>query len=161
MDDGGENLVETGVVVRRLPPEPGRLARVTVQVEPGDCCEGCGARALCHAAADDRREVEADDTFGCEAGDRVRIEVPGAQVLRMSFLVYGLPLLLLLAGVGFGAMLIPAGAWRDGGSFLLAVGLTSAGFPLARVLARRHGDTGAHLRARVIERTRAAQIPAQ
>ncbi len=95
-------------------------------------CEGCGASGLCHAAADDRREIEADDLLGCAAGDRVRIEVPGGQVLRMSFLIYGLPLLLLLAGVGLGAVLIPAGPWRDPGSFLLAVGLAAAAFPVVR-----------------------------
>jgi positive regulator of sigma E activity len=152
MDDAGENLIETGIVVRLLPGEPGRGPRAVVRVEPGDHCEGCGASALCHAAADDRREIEADDPLGCLAGDQVQVEVPGGQVLRMSFLIYGLPLLLLLVGVGLGMMLIPVGAWRDPGSFLLAVALAAAAFPLVRLLAGRHGDGGAHLRARVVAR---------
>ncbi len=151
-DDGAEILIENGVVVRLLPGAAGRGPRVVVRVESGEQCEGCGASGICHATADDRREIEADDPLRCAAGDRVRVEVPGGQVLRMSFLIYGLPLLLLLAGVGLGTVLIPAGPWRDPGSFLLAVGLAATAFPVARLIARRHGEAGATLRARIVDR---------
>ena len=152
MEDGAESLIETGVVVRLLPGEAGQGPRAVVRLEAGDHCEGCGARALCHATADDSREIEAEDLLGCATGDRVRVEVPGGQVLRMSLLIYGLPLVLLLVGVGLGAVLLPAGPWRDPGSFLLAVGLAVGAFPVARLLARRHGEVGPALRARVVAR---------
>jgi positive regulator of sigma E activity len=158
MGDGTESLQETGVVLRVLPGAPGEGQRVMVRVEPGDQCAGCGASALCQAAADDRHEIEADDPLGCVAGDQVRIEVPGGQVLRMSFLVYGLPLGCLLVGVGLGALLLPAGRWRDPGSFLLAVGFAAAAFPITRLLAGHHDKAGTTLRARVVER--ASALPA-
>jgi positive regulator of sigma E activity len=152
MDDGASSMTETGVVLRLLPVAVGRSPRVVVRVEPGEHCEGCGAGALCHAATDERREIEADDPLGCAAGDQVRVEVPDGQVLRMSFLIYGLPLLLLLGGVGLGAVLIPEGPWRDPGSFLLAVGFAAAALPVVRLVAGRHGETGEALRARIVAR---------
>lgn len=153
MSHDAEAMVETGVVLRVVAATPGRGAGVVVRVEPGDHCEGCGARALCHAASDDRREIEAEDPLGCQAGDEVRVSVAGCEILRMSLLLYGLPLLLLLGGVLLGGVVIPAGRWRDPGSFLLATTLAALALPLAHALARRHEGAGAALRAKVVERT--------
>jgi positive regulator of sigma E activity len=151
-DDGADIVVETGVVVRVVPAAAGRCPQVVVRVEAGPSCENCGAGGHCQAAAEDSREVEADDLLGCAVGDRVRLEVPGGQVLRLSFQLYGVPLLLLLAGVGLGSVLIPAGPWRDPGSFLLAVGLATAAFPLVRLITRCRGKNDPAWRARVVER---------
>lgn len=147
-----EILYEVGDVLRVLPPAAGGDRRVLVRLHLGEHCDRCAAHALCKPSGDGRREIEAADPLGVAPGDQVRIAVPGSQVLGMSLLLYGLPLLLLLLGVGLGAWLLPAGPWRDGGSFLLAVGLAAAGLPIARLGLRRHGARGALLGASVVAR---------
>lgn len=159
MSGAGEVMIETGVVVRVLAAAPGRAARVVLRVDPGDRCEGCGARALCHAAADDRREIEAEDPLGCVAGERVQVAVTGGEILRMSLLVYGVPLLLMLAGVLLGETTLPSGRWRDPASFFLAMTLAALALLPARAIARRHEAAGAALRARIVERIAVDQVP--
>lgn len=147
-----EILHEVGDVLRVLPPTAGAGRRVIVRLQLSEHCDRCAAHALCRPSGDGRREIEADDPLGVSVGERVQVSVSGDQVLHMSLLLYGLPLLLLLAGVGLGARLLPAGPWRDGGSFLLAVGLAAAALPLVRAGVRRRSGRGALLGASVMMR---------
>lgn len=147
-----ELFYEVGDVVRVLEPAAGGGRRVLVRLRLGEHCDRCAAKALCQPADEGRREIEAEDPLGVAAGDQVRIAVRGSQVLNLSLLLYGLPLLLLLAGVGLGAWLLPADPWRDGGIFLLAVGLAAAALPVARLGLRRRSARGALLGASVAAR---------
>jgi positive regulator of sigma E activity len=85
-------------------------------------------------------------------GDRVRVAVPGGAVLKASFLVYGLPLLLLLAGVWFGSLIWPAEvALRDLWSFLLGAALAAAAVPLVRQIVQQTEVAGGPMLAARIE----------
>jgi positive regulator of sigma E activity len=152
VDTGPEVLIEIGEVLQVLTPAAGGGRRVVVRLQIGEHCDRCAAHALCRPSGDGRREIEAEDPLGVAVGDRVRVAVRGSQVLHMSLLLYGLPLLLLLVGVGLGARLLPAGPWRDGGSFLLAVGLAAAALPIVRLGVRRRSGRGALLGASVMTR---------
>lgn len=143
--NGSETLFEEGVVLAVVPAAGDGPARARVRLTAGDHCEGCPASLLCKPGDGDRRIMDVTDPFGVAVGDRVRVAVPGGAVLRASFLVYGLPLVLLLVGVWLGTRIwSPETALRDLWSFLLGAGLAAAAVPFAR---------------RAVERTEAAGDP--
>lgn len=139
----GETLVEQGVVVAVIPAAADRPAQATVRLQTSDHCEGCPASCLCRPTSDDRRLMDVLDPIGVAIGDQVEVSVPGGAVLRASFLVYGLPLLLLLVGVGLGTRIWPATEpLRDLWSFLLGVGLAAAAVPWVKRTVQRLAATG-------------------
>jgi positive regulator of sigma E activity len=96
--------------------------------------------------------MDVTDSVGVAVGDRVQVAVPGGAVLKASFLVYGLPLLLLLIGVWLGTMIWSADqALRDLWSFLLGAGLAAAAVPFVRQIVQQTEATGATMLAARIE----------
>jgi sigma-E factor negative regulatory protein RseC len=129
----GEILEEEGLVLAVEPAHDDAPAIARVRLLAGDHCEGCPAKSMCRPEAGDRRIMEVADPVGVVVGDRVRVSVPGGAVLKASFLVYGLPLLLLLLGVWLGTVIwAPEVALRDLWSFLLGAALAAAAVPLVR-----------------------------
>lgn len=88
-------MIRQGVVVRT---EDGRLM---AQVERSEACEKCGACA--HGQVATQRYPLPDGTF--QPGDPVAIELPDRGVLPAALLGYGVPLVMLLAGLLIGAAL--------------------------------------------------------
>jgi sigma-E factor negative regulatory protein RseC len=150
----GETLLEIGVVVATMPASGASGARAQVRLLAGDHCEGCPSACLCRPEGADRRRMDVADPVGVTVGDRVQVAVPGGQVLKASFLVYGLPLLLLLLGVWLGTRLFPpTDALRDLWSFLIGTGLAAAAIPFVRATLRRTEEAGGPLlAARIIAR---------
>jgi sigma-E factor negative regulatory protein RseC len=142
----GETLLEAGVVLAIIPAAGDRPAQATVRLEAGDHCEGCPASVMCRPGDGDRRLMDVLDPIGVTVGDRVQVAVPGGAVLRASFLVYGLPLLLLLAGVGLGALVLPhEQPLRDLWSFFIGVALAAAAVPWVIRTVRRIESGGGHV----------------
>lgn len=138
----GETLLEEGVVLAVTPALGDRPAEARVRLLAGDHCEGCPAGAFCRPSGDERRFMDVLDPVGVAVGDHVQVAVPGGAVLKASFLIYGLPLLLLLAGVGLGTLIWPAtDRFRDLWSSLAGIALAGAAVPLVRHLVRR-AETG-------------------
>jgi len=150
----GEVLLEEGIVLALLPSTGGRPAQVRVRLVVSDHCEGCSASSLCKPDGGDRRELEVIDPLGVAVGDRVQVAVPGGAVLKASLLVYGLPLVFLLAGAVGGARLFAADEpLRDLWSFLIGIGVAAAALPLVRLLVRRtEAASGQLLAARITGR---------
>ncbi|MBN2241133.1 MAG: SoxR reducing system RseC family protein [Acidobacteria bacterium] len=96
-----EEIQEEGLVLET------RDGVATVSVVPSGCCEACGARIFCRASGEENPRVTARDPLGVRPGDRVRIAAAGRSVLLATFLLYGIPLLLLLLGIALGAKLFP------------------------------------------------------
>ncbi len=133
----GEILLEEGVVLQcdRAAADD-QPARVRVRLLAGDHCEGCPASGICRPDDNERRILDVLDPVGVAEGDRVRVAVPGGAVLRASFLIYGLPLILLVIGVVIGTKLWFDHGMRDLWSFLLGAGLAGAAVPFVARLAR-------------------------
>lgn len=148
----GETLIEEGIVTGLIPARGNQPAQATVRLETGEHCERCAANFLCRPADGDRRMMDVLDPIGVRVGDRVQVEVPGGALLKASILVYGLPLLLLLAGVILGMLIWPEGRpMRDLWSFLLGVGLAAAALPWIRHMVRRTESGGGRiLPARIV-----------
>lgn len=158
----GETLLEEGVVLAVIPARGDQPAQATVRLSAGDHCEGCPASALCRPDAGDRRVMDVLDPLGVAVGDRVQVAVPGGAILKASFLIYGLPLLLLLAGVGLGTLVFSATQpLRDLWSFLMGAALAAAAVPWVRRTVRRCEAGGGRVLPARIEAKLAAAAEAQ
>ena len=67
-------------------------------------CESCSAKSFCDTAggSDDDVEVEAINVAGAKVDDRVTISFETSSLLKVSFLVYMIPVLFLILGVVIG-----------------------------------------------------------
>jgi sigma-E factor negative regulatory protein RseC len=90
-----EELVEEGIVTEI------KNGIATVSVINSESCEECSAKIFCHTE-NNVRNVTAKDPYGVKAGDKVQISIKGRSVVTASFLLYGLPLVLLIAGIFIG-----------------------------------------------------------
>ena len=72
-------------------------------------CESCSAKAFCNTAggSDDDVEVEAINAVGAKVNDRVTISFETSSLLKVSFLVYIVPVLFLILGVVIGNKIAP------------------------------------------------------
>jgi len=96
-----EELIEEGIVTEV------KNGIAVVSVIQSDSCEDCSAKIFCHT--DNKiRSVTAKDPYGVKAGDKVQISIKGRSVVAASFLLYGLPLILLTAGIFVGMTFIKA-----------------------------------------------------
>jgi sigma-E factor negative regulatory protein RseC len=92
------SLTKTGIV-RGI---EGRMALVVTRMEPE--CEGCKARDACSVTGGGGANVEvrARNTAGADVGDVVTISIKGTSLVKVSFLVYMVPILALIGGVVLG-----------------------------------------------------------
>ncbi len=67
-----------------------------------DNCEECSAKLFCKPKSDSTKILRAADPFKTKPGDEVRISVAGSTVLKVSFLMYGIPLILFILGIMLG-----------------------------------------------------------
>ena len=81
-------------------------------------CEGCGS--CCVVVGEDSMLAEADNSVGAVKGDRVVVELPASTSIRAAYILYGVPLLAFLLGLGLGGLL---GSALFGGGFGVALGL--------------------------------------
>jgi sigma-E factor negative regulatory protein RseC len=72
----------------------------TVLVEKKNACEGCTSR-MCKPA-DHSMEIEALNPLNAHAGQKVRVEIRAYSYMRGSLIVYGIPVLSLIAGAVLG-----------------------------------------------------------
>jgi len=91
-----EELFEEGIVVKSA----GGIAEIKLK-ENGNC-EECTAKIFCTPQNNNSRTLKVLDTLHTKPGDEVKISINGNEVLKASLLLYGLPLVLLLAGIAIG-----------------------------------------------------------
>ena len=102
----GEVLTRTGVVKAIQ----GHMALVVTKMEPE--CESCAAKETCSTfgGGGANAEITARNIVGAEVGDIVTISMAGTSLVKVSFLVYMLPILALIGGIVLGhwlSMVIP------------------------------------------------------
>jgi positive regulator of sigma E activity len=107
--------------------------------------------------------AEVDNPLGASAGDTVRIETAGAEgKVKAALLLYGFPLLAMLAGaIGFQSLFraLGLGAAAEGLAVLAGLLLLAASFGLLYLIRRRSGKQS--LRSRIVEileRSEASQL---
>ena len=92
--------------------EQGIVTRVEAQTawvktQRSGACKGCSARGSCHGLSDagKEREVIAVNEAGADVGDRILLSFESSSLLKVSFLLYVFPILMLLAGAIIGQQL--------------------------------------------------------
>jgi len=112
-----EELVEEGIVTEAA------NGVATIAVINSESCEECSAKIFCHTE-NNVRNVTAKDPYGVKAGDKVQISIKGRNVVAASFLLYGLPLVLLIVGIFVGM-----NHFKDNSELISAcIGLSLVGF---------------------------------
>jgi sigma-E factor negative regulatory protein RseC len=100
-------MIEEIAVVTRV--EPGR---VWIRRRQNGACGGCIQQSTCGTSAMahwlPKREFAVECPMSLRVGDPVRVAIDDSHVLLGSALLYLLPLLAMLAGVGSAKALLPA-----------------------------------------------------
>lgn len=91
--------------------------KALVNVQKSSHCSTCQSRGSCHVMDGRDTLIEVDNDLHAKVGDRVEITVPTTTLLKLSILVYFVPILALLVGAYLGA------AWAS--SFQLEATLAS------------------------------------
>lgn len=91
-----EEFLEDGIVIES------ENGVAEIALISSDNCEECSAKLFCKPKTDDTKILKVSDPFGTKPGDEVRISVAGSTVLKVSFLMYGMPLILFIAGILLG-----------------------------------------------------------
>ena len=88
-------LEEEGIVVK---VEEGYAF---IHTERGTSCDGCSAKSSCHSMSDTEgsiMEMRAINDMGAKVGDRVKVAIDSVIFLKSSFLIYVLPLIVMITG---------------------------------------------------------------
>jgi sigma-E factor negative regulatory protein RseC len=112
-----EELTEEGIV------KESKDGIATVVISNSDNCEECTAKLYCKPGNTKQRSLTVNDPLGVNVGDSVKVSIKGSQILRVSFLIYGMPLILILAGLFLGMQFFRI--HKELFSTLLAVGFVS------------------------------------
>jgi len=114
-----------------------RDGMLTVVVDAGVACprcasgQGCGAGLLASSEGVRRIDVSQPPGMSVRVGDAVSLSISPRQLLRASFIAYGVPLISLVAGAGLARMV---GAGQGG---LLPVVIAVAGLGIGIIASRR------------------------
>jgi sigma-E factor negative regulatory protein RseC len=118
-----ENIIEKGIVI-----SSGNGHAEIALIQTG-ACEECSAKIFCKPSENkDSKILEVEDSFGVEVGDEVDIEINGSDVLKASFMLYGIPLILIIFGIVIGMDFFHSTKLPELLSFIFAIGLTSLYF---------------------------------
>ncbi len=133
-------MIETGKVIEL------KGAQAEVALPPTEGCAGCGKCALGRGGKSMRMELE--NTVGARVGDEVMVEIPSRDPLAASLLLFGLPLLGMLAGIIAGTLLERALGWgSEVPAMVLGAVLLVASFFLVKMREkRRSGKKGRQVR---------------
>ena len=84
-------------------------------------CDGCGS--CCVMVDDETVLAEAENGADAKRGDHVIVDLPKGVAIRAAYILYGIPLLAFLIGLGLGS-LVGSAVFGSGAS--VVVGLVSA-----------------------------------
>lgn len=88
-----ELLIEEGIVISS------NKGFADIEIIESANCEKCSAKIICKLGDSDRKRIKVIDPFNVDAGDFVKITIEGVQLVKASFLLYGVPLILLIASL--------------------------------------------------------------
>ena len=88
---------EQGVVVKT------ESKAAWVKTVKSGACQGCSARGSCHSlGSSNEMEVKAVNKAGAKVGDRIVLSVEASSLLKVTFMLYVFPILLMIVGAVIG-----------------------------------------------------------
>jgi len=115
---------ETGKIIST------RRDRAEVEVAARGECEHCTAHGICNWTGTSTRKVLAVNKVGAGTGDTVELEMTEGTGAKTNLLVFGIPVLLMFAGVLIGGLVLRRDMWSG---ILAGVGL-ALGFGIVKVI---------------------------
>jgi sigma-E factor negative regulatory protein RseC len=115
---------ETGKVVST------RNDRAEVEVAAKGECEHCTAHGICNWTGTSVRKVLAVNQVGAGVGDTVELETTEGSGAKTNLLVFGIPVVLMFAGVLIGGLVLRKDMWSG---ILAGVGL-ALGFGIVKIV---------------------------
>jgi sigma-E factor negative regulatory protein RseC len=115
-------VIEEGVI------EKTSHGKAVIRIRKSAACATCGSRDTCEVVSDKEMLIEVANDLQAKLGDHVEISMPSSSLLKLSLLVYFLPVVALVVGACLGA------AWAQ--SFHVQTTLASifgGGFAMAIV----------------------------
>jgi sigma-E factor negative regulatory protein RseC len=91
-----EELFEDGIV------KEAKDGIAIISIQDSDNCHECTAKIYCKPRNSNGRNLTVRDPYGVHPGDKVRVVIKGSKILSASFKLYGIPLIILLAGIFIG-----------------------------------------------------------
>lgn len=91
-----EELYEEGIV------KEAKDGIAVISIHDSESCNECTAKVYCKPGNSEGRSLTVRDPFGVHPGDKVRVVIKGSKLLSASFKLYGIPLILLVAGIFIG-----------------------------------------------------------
>ena len=88
-----EVLIEEGIVIST------EKGFAEISLIKNQNCSDCSAKIICKPGGGESQIIKVSDPYGTNIGDIVKISIKGTAILKSTFLLYGLPLLLLLASI--------------------------------------------------------------
>lgn len=76
--------------------------KATIRIQRSSHCASCSSRDQCHTMGEREMRIEILNTLRAKEGDLVEIAVPTRSLLKLSLLVYFVPVLMLLIGALLG-----------------------------------------------------------
>lgn len=110
-----EELTEEGIV------KESKDGIATIVISDSDHCEECTAKVYCKPGNSTERSLIVKDSFGVKSGDKVRVSIKGSKILSASFMLYGIPLILLIGGLFLGMQIFASN--KELLSTLLSIGI--------------------------------------
>ncbi len=92
-------IVEEGVI------EKTSRRKAVVRIQKSAGCATCDSRDTCGVVSDKEMLIEVANALKAKPGDRVEISMPASSLLKLSLLVYFLPVVALVVGACVGAEL--------------------------------------------------------
>lgn len=112
-----EELYEEGIV------KESKDGIAIISIRDSDNCHECTAKIYCKPGKSEGRSLTVRDPYGVHPGDKVRVVIKGSKILSASFRLYGIPLVLLLAGIFIGLEVFESN--KELFSSLLGVGMVT------------------------------------
>jgi len=85
-------LREEGVVEKLL------HQKARIRIKRSSACANCESRGHCHTLNDREATLEVDNRLHAQVGDRVEVSMPTQALIKVSLLVYILPIVTLIFG---------------------------------------------------------------
>ena len=90
-------VTEAGIVEKTV------LNKAVVRIQRSSACAHCSSRGACRVTEEKAMLIEVDNDLRAKVSDHVEISVPEGSLLKLSMLVYFLPILGLIIGALVGA----------------------------------------------------------
>ena len=85
-----------------------RHKKAFIRIQSNSACDHCESRGACHLISDKEMMIEVPNDLDAQVGDLVDVSLPTQSFIKISLLVYLLPVVSLIIGAYTGEILAPS-----------------------------------------------------